>query len=1185
MWRVIFSIFVATTLVGATPSDEEEKKDTIQHYADQSLFSGPRNEEAPRQEALQPMETTPDAPPRDYHNDDEVQEYADRLASAADGSNLGNVINLVTRGARQVFRPIKNVVRAVKCKRRPSSCNEDEPDPKHPRVDAGDDVEVLGAHGGPHGEAATATVPKTEVILLDANGGQHETVSASSGAEHVPMVVDANGVQHATTTSCTDDPVAILSDWDKYPIFKDYLQQFLAEDYQVRRGKLTVEKVWRASFEDSQLVELCKGAQRGGHEFVDALFLMGKERTRGEKRGYVVYAVSSTIVFETSEAHDNFLEEFKRLRPLDAYLFDEVLPYNIEGYEGYTYIRIFGIGEGWDVQRASHYRYFPKGWPELTTGQEKRLRSSLIKSVHWIAAKADGVHWRECPATRKNLVVVHTIKSYGREPRKMAGLSTEGVLIVAVQVFSQGIVPFNKQIGCRQDYMFRAVYQSWDKTKSVGGDGYTYQGRCYSRVDAMDIGEDDEPEVCIEDPDFTLRFEPQMMEMLISACGDLPIEYEDIEAVVDASNSLLFRFTVIEYASALIEDGRRTLGETEAPFDLFVDPERLARVRVATGLPPSESYVVILSDEAKPFRDALVAADVLVEDYSMLDPADVDTEHRCLVSEANRPEFVKATGLTGDEAARGAELIALMRREIPGHGFASAMDRFLDELVSRWVASDKKMYLLEDARMLAAARHAAGAWPYEYEWLLGDGELAKQIRDTLAELGLFCGKPANPHAINNAYVDIVREANPLKLAEALEGRVKKEAIEGVRVAVKDAGWTYGGLRGIECVFVELVERCGKPCEEGILASAPRLAEARNACPNFQDVGWLRALLEPYDERGIAVRAAMEEAGLVRDVASVVVFDVQGTWTHEACVEADFEADKCAATVADVREMVRGMRAKDVQWSFFDRIMAAAIPLAKEEGGHLFKAEILAKAIKSLERPQVSHFYPFLVLLNKKDPTAVAVREKLDGLHAGEAYTLATETAVRELVKPPNPPPKFYLAAQEVGFKDMVVEKANKVLEHYRTMTGRTNAIPFDTFLANLVRLADDGRGDGATGPLDLFASAEKVAEASKGKDLKPSETFKPYLRGLDFLDKKSDDSGSAFSKFEAAYSETNAWKKLPRRGSNWRKKLETKLKKEATAALEIQKLLIRLGLERAGSTRTTWAAAHDAYYQDATASS
>ena len=135
-----------------------------------------------------------------------------------------------------------------------------------------------------------------------------------------------------------------------------------------------------------------------------------------------------------------------------------------------------------------------------------------------------------------------------------------------------------------------------------------------------------------------------------------------------------------------------------------------------------------------------------------------------------------------------------------------------------------------------------------------------------------------------------------------------------------------------------------------------------------------------------------------------------------------------------------------------------------------------------------------------------------------------------------------------------------------------------------MRLTYEGRTDGATGPLDLFASAEKVAEASKGKGMGPSNTYAPYLRGLDFLDKKSE-----FSTFEAAYSETDAWKKLPRKTfetiSNWRKKLETKLKKEAKAAREIQKLLIQLGLERAGSTRTTWAAAHDAYYQDATASS
>ena len=97
--------------------------------------------------------------------------------------------------------------------------------------------------------------------------------------------------------------------------------------------------------------------------------------------------------------------------------------------------------------------------------------------------------------------------------------------------------------------------------------------------------------------------------------------------------------------------------------------------------------------------------------------------------------------------------------------------------------------------------------------------------------------------------------------------------------------------------------------------------------------------------------------------------------------------------------------------------------------------------------------------------------------------------------------------------------------------------------------------------------------------MRPSGTYGPYLRGLDFYDKNSD-----YSTFEAAYSETNAWKKLPRRGPVvvWRPKLKSQLKKEATAAREIQKLLVALRLERAGSTRTTWADAHDAYYQDAT---
>ena len=95
-------------------------------------------------------------------------------------------------------------------------------------------------------------------------------------------------------------------------------------------------------------------------------------------------------------------------------------------------------------------------------------------------------------------------------------------------------------------------------------------------------------------------------------------------------------------------------------------------------------------------------------------------------------------------------------------------------------------------------------------------------------------------------------------------------------------------------------------------------------------------------------------------------------------------------------------------------------------------------------------------------------------------------------------------------------------------------------------------------------------------------TVSMYLRGLDFSDKKSDDSGSAFSKFEAAYSETNAWKKLPKSGSYWKRTLKSKLTKEATAALEIQKLLVALGIERAGYTRATWAAAYDARYHPAT---
>ena len=1032
--------------------------------------------------------------------------------------------------------------------------------------------------------------PPATTMDIETNGQHDDTVSTAGGAETVPMVVvDANGVQHATTMSCTDDPVAVMMQYvEKHRTFVTYLPKYFEEYHRVRSGKFSPEKVWHGGFEPSELVKLCKGAERGGHGFVNELFSMGEVRTWGEKRQYVVYAVSSLIVFENSVALDAFREEFKRRRPMDAFLFDEALPYNIEGYEGYTYIRIFGIGEGWDGARASHYRYFPKDYPEtpLTTSQETRLRSYLIKTAHWVAEITEGVHWRTCPLTKKELVEVRTLKSYGTEQHKMVGLALEAVLIIAVQVLSHGIAPFNKQIGCDQMYMFHPVYQFADKQTSVGGEAFTYRGGCYSRVnvvadDYFSEGED-ELEVCIEDPDFTLRHEPQLMEMLVFAFGDLPVTHEAIEAIVDASDGLPYRFETIEYVSEVIEDARQTMGETEAPYDLFVDPERLARVRIAMGLRPYESYTAILSDEAKPLRDSLVAADVLVEDYSMSELENVAAEHRRLVSEANPPEFVKAAGLTEGEAVRADEVLALVRRRDPARW--GGVDRFLAELVSRWVASDKKKGLLEDARMLAEARHAAGVFPFYYDWLLGDGDLALEVRAILDGLDLFCGKPADANDINDAYVDIKRDASPSLLAEAMG--VNQEAVDGVRVAIKDAGWPWVGVEGLECVLVELVKRCPKPCEEGLLASAPRLVEARDACPRFKEVRWLKALLEPHHDDGIAVRSAMEEAGLFRDMASLKSYNdysgAHNTWTYAACVAADFEADKCAVTVADVRLKVFSV--KSVQWSYVDPIVAAAIPLAKEEGGHLFKAKILAEAIKSLKKPEASKFYKFLGLLNKKDPTAVAVRETFEdaGMDNSKAYTLATETAVKELVKPGSTTakkPAFYLAAQEAGFKDMDLESAEKVLEHYKTMTGQSSAITFDTFLANLVRLADEARAD-KTRPLELFASAENIAEASKGT--RPSETFAPYLRGSDYLDFMSDDLGSAFSKFEAAYSETNAWKKLPRRGRNWRQKRKSQLTKEATAASEIQKLLLALRLERAGSTRATWAAAYDARYPPAT---
>ena len=85
--------------------------------------------------------------------DDEV----DQAAHLPEGKDQEDVIERVrqrgdTPRMQQVFQPINNLLHAAKCKVRPSSCSdEDEPDPKHRRIDAGNDMEP-GAHGGPHGD-------------------------------------------------------------------------------------------------------------------------------------------------------------------------------------------------------------------------------------------------------------------------------------------------------------------------------------------------------------------------------------------------------------------------------------------------------------------------------------------------------------------------------------------------------------------------------------------------------------------------------------------------------------------------------------------------------------------------------------------------------------------------------------------------------------------------------------------------------------------------------------------------------------------------------------------------------------------------------------------------------------------------------------------------------------------------
>ena len=689
MWRVIFGIFVATTLVGATPSDEEEKKDTLQHYADMFLYYYDyyADEEAPQQEALQQepdyTETTLGAP-SDFQ-EDELQEYRDSLFED-DGTFVMGYVNSLRRAwAGSASEPAAQQEPGPTPEERLSQYHEGDglveeeyevgmdpsiepPAPKRLRTCAKEvlptflmDWEGPECEGRPplaSGDVANAPMP------IEPNGGQHHGAAAGqhhgagatapvSGGGSEPMIL---GMEGEDVEACIRDPQGVLGHVDD-PVFSNYLNRFFTEDVDVRRMKYTsAAKVWERHFSHSALVELCEAKQRGGTGLLDKLWSMTQPRTPRLKR-YVVYMSFSRLVFKDWSAYETFLAEFEAYgRGRDVYVFGEPLPYE----NGYLTIEMWGVGEGADHARAKNYEHY-RPLPHDKPSYVKKCKSSIYQSAHCAVQKTEGAFWRTCPVLDQPLFEVRTLYNYGTsERRRGPGRALEAVAIVEIMLNTRGRVIWNKQIGANQQFMFHPVYhyehpEKFDGRTSVGGEPFTYRGGCYSRVDVADAyfseGED-ELEVCIEEeePDFTLRFEPQMLEMLVFACGELPVTYEAIEAIVDASDGLSYRVTVIEYASEVIEDALRTLGETEAPFDLFVDPERLARVRIATGLWPSNSYEVLVLPAAGPFRDALVAADVLVEDYSMPNLENVAAEHRRLVSEANPPEFVKAAGLTEGEA-------------------------------------------------------------------------------------------------------------------------------------------------------------------------------------------------------------------------------------------------------------------------------------------------------------------------------------------------------------------------------------------------------------------------------------------------------------------------------------------------------------------------------------------------------
>lgn len=778
------------------------------------------------------------------------------------------------------------------------------------------------------------------------------------------------------------------------------LIEFLEKDRRTRLAKRDAADVLRALFEPDELESLLVDAQQLDTSLWERVWNKAKRRPKGLTIMYALYLVDGYVEGSDEASYKAFVKAFAACK-FPNHLVDDP---ERDGEGGWR-IRVAGIGEGQDGPRLWHYFYMPD-LGELTERQEEYLGASLIKAMQYAAEQTVGVRWG---------VDFRTLKRFGRngDLYKRFGLGYEGVLMILAQSYTRGIVFFNMQLGDNRMRRFATLFFYRFKNAGDVEGGYPLKPGSYEREtrfgmevetddeeDAPDLTDEAEEEAPLE-RDYEMKDELQIVETLIVATDD-QVEYDVLVAVAEASVGLLFRFSVVDFLAELIKGA---VARKEKPPFAVIDAQKVACARLATGLPPCETYKLLFSNDA--LCAALVSSG-LVAPFETPEDGEIEAAFKSLRLAAKPPAFLealRAVPVVVPDAAGVEVLAAVRRQESKLVGF---VDRFLAALIRLRTKSGKVLELFEDATAVAAARRETGVQPYCFAFLLD--KRGAEVRRLLSERSVPCEELVALADVDNEHDALLRAVlSPFYEAlKRLNPSADLELADDVRVACRSIeGWSWTGDWGLEPFLVALLGSLENGSDE-LFASASRLAEARRACPDFLPCR-LKALLDAEDDAGMTIRAALAGAGLkVDDLASWEavkaasdVLDAKETALYQAAADMELVRDGTASTIVTVRGLVVG-GLDDVRWASLDRILAAALPLAvkrrsDDAGLRLFDAQTLADALVDSEEAYI--LYRFLKLLEEGDGVADDVRLKLAAVDLDEGgYPAATEAQVKPALK-------------------------------------------------------------------------------------------------------------------------------------------------------------------------------------------